>query len=117
MSELISCNEIAKIAGLTPCRIRQLGILPKVKKKTGKHAYMYDRKKTLDNWHKKRAERTGIRQKITTEVLNDAENNLFIAFMKGDFDMDDKKQCYSLKKLASKHTQPKTTTVTLIRDW
>lgn len=105
------------IAGLTPMRIRQLGILPEIKQKVGKHTFLYDRSQALDAWHKKRAERCGSDTKMTTECLQDAGKNLFIAFMKGDFDPEATKQRHQLKKLASRYTKPKTTTVQLTNAW
>ena len=117
MSGLITCEEIAKIAGLTTTRVRQLSILPDVKKKIGRHVFMYDRSTALENWHKKPAERIGAVTKITAECLQDAKTNLFVAFMRGEYDRHDQQQRYQLKKLAKKHTRPQTTTVQLIAAW
>lgn len=105
------------IAGLTPMRIRQLGILPEIKQKVGKHTFLYDRSQALDAWHKKRAERSEAETKITDACLQQAQESLFISFMKGDYDRKAVKERHQLKKLASRYTKPKTTTVQLTNAW
>ncbi len=111
---LINRQQISEMLGYTSVHIRNLDFLPAKVKKENRIDY-FDKSEVLKRYHEKRAKKTDLT--MSHYVKQDAKKNLFVAFMAGTYDRQDQKNSYQLKKLASKHTQPKTTKIQLFGDF
>ena len=110
---MITEREMAALVGLSQTRISQLEIMPPVIMKVRQEHY-YDKKIAMANWAAYKAGKPELINKGMASVVSEnALNNQFVAFMKGDFAPPSIKTRHQEKRMTARRTRPVTTLVRL----